>query len=67
MKLEEEIKQAKFRDPFAKAAVNISYTHFWLQDQLRQLLKVHHISLQQFNVLRIDLGVVVFFYITLSH
>lgn len=56
MKLEDEIKQAKFKSVYAKLAVNISYTHFWVQDQLRQKLKVHQISLQQFNILRILRG-----------
>ncbi|MGZ5244022.1 MAG: MarR family winged helix-turn-helix transcriptional regulator [Bacteroidia bacterium] len=56
MKLEDEIKQAKFKSVYAKLAVNISYTHFWVQDQMRQLLKIHQISLQQFNILRILRG-----------
>lgn len=56
MKLEEEIKQAKFKSIYAKLAINISYTHFWAQDQMRQQLKVHQISLQQFNILRILRG-----------
>ncbi len=56
MKLEDEIKQLKFKSVYAKLAVNISYTYFWVQDQLRQQLKVHQISLQQFNILRILRG-----------
>jgi DNA-binding MarR family transcriptional regulator len=56
MKLEDEIKQSKFKSVFTKATVNISYTHFWLQEKMRQLLKTHGISLQQFNILRILRG-----------
>jgi DNA-binding MarR family transcriptional regulator len=56
MRLEEEIQQKKFRNAYAKAIVNITYTHFWLQDQLRKHLKPHDISSQQFNILRILRG-----------
>ena len=56
MKLEQEIKQKKFKDEYQKASVNIPFTYFWVQDKLRDRLKPHDISLQQFNILRILRG-----------
>jgi DNA-binding MarR family transcriptional regulator len=57
MKLEQEIKQNKsWQSPYHKLGVNITYTHYWLQDLFKQHLKPFDISLQQYNVLRILRG-----------
>ncbi|MEQ9439428.1 MAG: MarR family transcriptional regulator [Cyclobacteriaceae bacterium] len=56
MQLEEEIKQAKFSNPFHKAALNISFTANWLAGILLPIFKKHGISAEQFNVLRILKG-----------
>lgn len=56
MKLEDEIKQKKFKTMREKALVNIFFTanHFSLEQN--RLLKPFDISMQQFNVLRILKG-----------
>lgn len=56
MKLEEEIKQEKFRNEWQKMSINITYTHFWLISQMNSLLKPFGLSIQQFNILRILRG-----------
>lgn len=56
MKLEQEIQQTKFRNEYHKLAINITFTHFWLMDHMKQQLKPYGISLQQFNILRILRG-----------
>lgn len=56
MKLEEEIKQKKFRNEFHKLAVNIIYTHGWLLNNQSAFLKKHGITGAQFNILRILRG-----------
>lgn len=56
MKLEEEIKQKKFRNEYHKLAVNIIYTHGWLLNHQSAFLKKHGITGAQFNILRILRG-----------
>ncbi len=56
MKLEEEIKQQQFRDPFYKAVLNIRVTESWLSTRMNQMLKPFGISQEQYNVLRILKG-----------
>nr|WKN40402.1 MarR family transcriptional regulator [Tunicatimonas sp. TK19036] len=56
MQLEDEIKQAKFKTPFHKAALNISFTANWLAGTLLPVFKKYGISAEQFNVLRILKG-----------
>ena len=56
MKLEEEIKQATFKNEFHKSIINIVYTSGWLSTILTQRLKPYDISIQQFNILRILRG-----------
>ena len=56
MKIEEEIHQNKFRNEYQKAAINLIYTHNWLTTRLKNFLADHHITLQQYNVLRILRG-----------
>ena len=56
MKLEEEIKQSKFRNEYHKLAVNVIYTYSWLSKLQSQLFIVYHITSNQYNILRILRG-----------
>lgn len=56
MKIEEEIKQKKFRSPLQKVAINLLYTASWLQNQQHQFFKPFGITFSQFNILRILRG-----------
>lgn len=53
MKLEEEIKQKKFRDEHQKLMLNIVFTGNWFNSQLIKTFKPFGLSPQQYNVLRI--------------
>ena len=56
MKLEEEIKQARFSSSKQKATLNIIFTAAWINARLRDLLKPYDLTPQQYNVLRILKG-----------
>jgi DNA-binding MarR family transcriptional regulator len=56
MKIEEEIKQAKFRNPQHKAALNLIYTASWLEGKHQDFFRLFGITNQQFNILRILRG-----------
>lgn len=56
MKIEEEIKQAKFRNAHQKAVINLLYTANWLLDRNASFFKGYGITNQQFNILRILRG-----------
>lgn len=56
MKLEEEIKQAKFRNEHHKLVVNIIFTANWLITHHNKNLKEFDLSPEQFNILRILRG-----------
>ncbi len=56
MKIEEEIKQTKFRNPHHKAALNLIYTASWLESRHQDFFKLFGITNQQFNILRILRG-----------
>ncbi len=56
MKLEEEIKQRKFRNEYHKLAVNILYTHGWISKKHIPFIKEHDITPAQYNILRILRG-----------
>lgn len=56
MKLEEEIKQKKFRNEYHKLAVNIIYTHGWLFNHQSSFFKKNNITAAQYNILRILRG-----------
>ncbi|KUG26598.1 transcriptional regulator, marr family [hydrocarbon metagenome] len=56
MKLEEEIKQEKFKSELHKLAVNIIYTHSWLNYHQIRLLVKYNLTPQQYNILRILRG-----------
>ena len=56
MKIEEAIKQKKFKSEFHRMAVNLVYTVAWMNTNHNSVLKKHGISTQQFNILRILRG-----------
>lgn len=56
MKIEEEIKQSKFRNVHHKLVINLLYTAAWLEDQNKNFFKEFGITNQQFNILRILRG-----------
>lgn len=56
MKLEQEIKQPKFRNEYHKLAVNVIYTYGWLMNLQAQLFAKYDITSNQFNILRILRG-----------
>ncbi|NIG53013.1 MarR family winged helix-turn-helix transcriptional regulator [Chitinophaga sp. Cy-1792] len=56
MKLEDELKQYKFKDDYQRALLNIIFTAGWVGVGLSQVLKQYDLSSQQFNVLRILRG-----------
>lgn len=56
MKIEEEIKQQKFRSSQQKAVINTIYTASWMQSKLQETFKLFNITLQQYNILRILRG-----------
>lgn len=56
MRIEEEIKQKKFKNEYEKLAVNILFTSSWMGGIQARLLKPFGISVQQYNILRILKG-----------
>src|SRR5688500_11656104 len=56
MKIEEEIKQPKFKSGHQKALINLLYTASWLQGRQQDFFKPFKITPQQFNILRILKG-----------
>jgi len=56
VRLEDEIKQNVFRNPYQKTIVNVLYTGGWMNLILTGYLKKFSLSLPQFNVLRILRG-----------
>ncbi len=56
MRIEDEIKQPKFRNAFHKVAVNLIYTAHWLETNNKNFFKPFDITNQQFNILRILRG-----------
>lgn len=56
MSLEQKIKQAKFKSPEHKLAVNLLFTSHYINYLLHQNFKDKEITHQQYNVLRILRG-----------
>jgi DNA-binding MarR family transcriptional regulator len=56
MKIEEEIRQPKFRTSHQKALLNLIFTSNWLLNKHQELFKPYGITPQQFNILRILKG-----------
>jgi DNA-binding MarR family transcriptional regulator len=56
MKLEDAIKQPRFRNEYHKLVVNLMYTYGWLNALQLARFKPYGISPQQYNILRILRG-----------
>ena len=56
MRLEEEIKQPKFRNEHHKLAVNLIFTYGWFTTLNSKLLYEYNLTSNQFNILRILRG-----------
>ena len=56
MSLEQDIKQERFVNEFEKVAVNVLFTASWLYNINSSRLKLHGITPEQYNVLRILRG-----------
>lgn len=56
MRLEQEIQQKGFENPYHRAVVNIVFTNNWLIERQLEIVKPFGITMQQFNVLRILRG-----------
>jgi DNA-binding MarR family transcriptional regulator len=56
MKIEDEIKQPKFKSVHQKAVINLIFTAGWLQGKQQGFFKPYGITSQQFNILRILKG-----------
>lgn len=56
MKLEDEIRQKKFKNEYHKLAVNLIYTHGWLLNHQSAFFKKYGITGAQYNILRILRG-----------
>lgn len=56
MRIEDEIKQKTFKDPYNKLVVNLLYTHSYIVSNQSTLFKPLGLSPEQYNVLRILRG-----------
>ncbi len=56
MRIEEEIKQKKFKSEYIKADINVMFSANWISARQSHILKPYDISIQQFNILRILRG-----------
>ncbi|GAB1348159.1 MarR family transcriptional regulator [Ignavibacteriales bacterium] len=56
MRLEEEIKQKKFKDEYQKTVVNLIYTTNWLVSKHAPIMRECGLTVQQYNILRILRG-----------
>jgi len=56
MKIEEEIKQARFKSAYQKVALNLIYTANWLEGKQQDFFKPFRITSSQYNILRILRG-----------
>lgn len=56
MKIEEEIRQTKFKSSHQKAVINLIFTYNWLHNKQQEFFKPFGITSQQFNILRILKG-----------
>lgn len=56
MKIDEQLKTAKFQNQKHRLRMNMLYTSYWLADNISEFLKPYGITQQQFNLLRILRG-----------
>lgn len=53
MRIEDEIKQKKFKSDYHKMIINLLYTGSWISLKESQILKPFGLTIQQYNILRI--------------
>jgi MarR family transcriptional regulator, 2-MHQ and catechol-resistance regulon repressor len=56
MGIDKDIQQAKFRNVYQKAGINLIYTLSWMKDKTKCFFDEEDITSQQFNILRILRG-----------
>lgn len=56
MGIDQDISQAKFRNEYQKATINLIYTVNWLTEKTKEIFATEDITPQQFNILRILRG-----------
>ncbi len=56
MSIDKDIQQAKFRNVYQKAGINLIYTLGWMKDKTKCIFDEEDITSQQFNILRILRG-----------
>lgn len=56
MGIEQDIQQAKFRNSFQKATINLIFTVGWMRDKTKCFFEEEDITPQQYNILRILRG-----------
>lgn len=56
MGIDKDIQQAKFRNVYQKAGINLIYTLGWMKDKTKCIFDEEDITSQQFNILRILRG-----------
>jgi len=56
MGIDKDIQQAKFRNVYQKAGINLIFTLGWLKDRTKPIFDSEGITSQQFNILRILRG-----------
>lgn len=56
MGIDKDIQQAKFRNVYQKASINLIYTLGWMKDRTKSIFDTEDITSQQFNILRILRG-----------
>ena len=55
-RIEDEIKQTKFRSEGQKLIINLIYTYNQISGQMSMMLQPHGLTMQQYNILRILKG-----------
>ena len=56
MGIDKDIQQARFRNAYQKASINIIYTMGWIRERTKAIFEAEDITPQQFNILRILRG-----------
>lgn len=56
MGIDQDINQARFRNEYQKASINLIYTVNWLTEKTKEIFAQEDITPQQFNILRILRG-----------
>ena len=56
MKIEDEIKQPKFRSAYQKVGINLIFTANWFISKQQDFFKPYGVTASQFNILRILRG-----------